>query len=351
MQQLPSADASVHAAAAETQAADAAANAEQSADAFVIPTLPVGRVLELSIISTWGDVHYVGLSGLELFDASGANVTVRDPTTAIHANPSSVNDLPGYGNDPRTVDKLLNGANTTCSDLHCWLAPFTPGARHTVTLTLDAPIALGMLRVWNYNKSRVHAARGARHVRVTLDGVCVFDGELRAAPGTAAEAHAHAEVILFCTDEPFLCALDAFDAAHYAPAAAATADDDCAAATDANGSSAAAPIASSIEQRPRTAEKVSAGAASAVGGDHAAAAAAALRPRTCANLSAADPSSSTSRTAAATHKRPAPVGRVLRLQLISTWGESTAPVDTRSLHLRLVRAERRAARTKGGFRN
>ena len=316
----------MHAAAAEPQAAAAgvvaanAANAEEGADGFVIPTLPVGRVLEMSITSTWGDVHYVGLSGLELFDASGAPVTVRDPTTAIHAIPSTVNDLPGYGSDPRTVDKLLNGANTTCSDLHCWLAPFTPGAMHTVTLTLDAPVKLGMLRVWNYNKSRVHAARGARRVRATLDGVCVFDGELRAAPGTAAEAHAHAEVILFCTDEPFLCALDAFDATHYAPAAAAaaaTADDDCAAATIANGSAAAA---SSIdEERPRTAEKVSAaGAASAARGSHA------DRPRTCANLPAADPCSSTS-------KRPAPVGRVLRLQLMSTWGESTAPVDTRSL--------------------
>lgn len=43
-----------------------------------------------------------------------------------------------------------------------WLAPFTPGALHTVTVTLDAAATLGALRIWNYSKSRVGALRGAR---------------------------------------------------------------------------------------------------------------------------------------------------------------------------------------------
>lgn len=50
----------------------------------------------------------------------------------------------------------------TCDDAHVWLAPFTPGALHTVTIQLDAPATLGALRVWNYNKSRIHSLRGAR---------------------------------------------------------------------------------------------------------------------------------------------------------------------------------------------
>jgi hypothetical protein len=42
----------------------AAADAEESgASAWVIPSLPVGRRLELRILSTWGDAHYVGLAG------------------------------------------------------------------------------------------------------------------------------------------------------------------------------------------------------------------------------------------------------------------------------------------------
>ena len=44
----------------------------------------------------------------------------------------------------------------TCDDAHVWLAPFTPGATHTVTVALDQPVTLGAVRVWNYNKSRIH---------------------------------------------------------------------------------------------------------------------------------------------------------------------------------------------------
>ena len=52
----------------------------------------------------------------------------------------------------------------TCDDAHVWLAPFTPGATHTVTVALDQPVTLGAVRVWNYNKSRIHSLRGARWV-------------------------------------------------------------------------------------------------------------------------------------------------------------------------------------------
>lgn len=57
---------------------------------------------------------------------------------------------------------LTAGANLTCDCSRMWLAPFTAGALHTVTVTLGALATLGALRVWNYNKSRVGSLRGAR---------------------------------------------------------------------------------------------------------------------------------------------------------------------------------------------
>ena len=54
------------------------------------------------------------------------------------------------------------GVNLTCDCAHMWLAPFTPGALHTVTVVLDVAATLGALRIWNYSKSRVGALRGAR---------------------------------------------------------------------------------------------------------------------------------------------------------------------------------------------
>jgi len=57
--------------------------------------------------------------------------------TQITANPSDINILPGYGSDPRTVDKLVDSNHWTCDDLHVWLAPFTEGNLHTVTMDLQ----------------------------------------------------------------------------------------------------------------------------------------------------------------------------------------------------------------------
>ena len=50
----------------------------------------------------------------------------------------------------------------TCDDAHVWLAPYAPGALHTVTVALGGRVTLGAVRVWNYNKNRPHTLRGAR---------------------------------------------------------------------------------------------------------------------------------------------------------------------------------------------
>ena len=42
-----------------------------------------------------------------------------------------------------TQDKLLDGDNVTTSDFHMWLTTFTPGALHTITISL--PDALPLL--------------------------------------------------------------------------------------------------------------------------------------------------------------------------------------------------------------
>ena len=90
------------------------------------------------------------------------------------------------GDDPRTVDKLLDGVNHTGDDLHAWLAPFRRGENHYVGLRFETPVTISMIRVWNYNKSRIHSYRGARYVEMKLDENYVFKGEIQRAVGTGA---------------------------------------------------------------------------------------------------------------------------------------------------------------------
>ena len=35
------------------------------------------------------------------------------------------------------------------------------------------------IRLWNYNKSRIHSSRGAKYVDITLDGRPIFKGEIQ----------------------------------------------------------------------------------------------------------------------------------------------------------------------------
>ena len=194
-------------AAAGTPAATAVQPAEVEPEAFSISCLPSGLVLDLDIKTTWGDRYYVGLCGLELFDGDGEKIR-RSALAKVEGKPSGMNDLPGYTNDPREVDNLFDGVNRTTDAFHLWLAPFTPGASHVVTVHFVQAVTLSMIRVWNYNESRTSVARGARHVEICLDKTPVFRGEISQAPGVLDGSEDDAECIFLTSDASLLKAIE-----------------------------------------------------------------------------------------------------------------------------------------------
>lgn len=155
-----------------------------------------GKVLSLEIFSTWGDPHYVGLNGIEIFDEEGH--TISD-LIEVSACPSSINDLQEFHNDPRVPANIVDGNNYTCDDRHMWLAPFVGPIEeerkpNTVRLEMSQLHTISMVRIWNYNKSRAHSTRGVRHIRISLlsydkadasksSSRNIFQGDIRKAPG------------------------------------------------------------------------------------------------------------------------------------------------------------------------
>ncbi|XP_058013290.1 katanin-interacting protein isoform X3 [Ahaetulla prasina] len=175
---------------------------------FKIPVLPHGQHLNIDIRSTWGDRHYVGLNGLELFSSKGEPIQI----VKITASPPDINILPAYGKDPRIVTNLLDGVNRTQDDMHLWLAPFTPGKSHCVCLDFAKPCEVAMIRIWNYNKSRIHSFRGVKDLSILLDERCIFQGEIAKASGTLVGGpEQFGDTILFTTDEDILEAIYCYD--------------------------------------------------------------------------------------------------------------------------------------------
>ena len=98
--------------------------------------------------STWGDPHYVGLNGLQLLSPSGEPIALS--AQQLSAEPPSVASLPQLRNDPRTVDKLVDGTNASYDDRHMFLSPFTPGRSNAVTVDLGRHgEAIAAIRLWN----------------------------------------------------------------------------------------------------------------------------------------------------------------------------------------------------------
>ncbi|XP_078096139.1 katanin-interacting protein [Mustelus asterias] len=177
-------------------------------DDFEIPVLPSGCHLVINITSTWGDRHYVGLNGIEIFSSSGEPVRIAQ----IRADPADINILPAYGKDPRVISNLIDGVNRTQDDMHLWLAPFTPGRFHLIYIDFVNPCHLAMIRIWNYNKSRIHSFRGIKDVEMSLNGKLIFRGEIAKASGILNGAlEQFGDTILFTTDDEILDAMSQYD--------------------------------------------------------------------------------------------------------------------------------------------
>ena len=170
---------------------------------YIVQVHPAGRILKLQLLGTWGDPHYIGLNGVQVVLASGQPVPLS--AQQVSAEPPSIASLPHLANDPRTVDKLVDGVNSSYDDRHMFLAPFTPGRSNCVKIDLGCAERIAAVRLWNYSKT---TTRGVRSFEILLDGALIYQGGARPAPPRVGSSlHApndFVQTILFTDNEEII---------------------------------------------------------------------------------------------------------------------------------------------------
>ncbi|CAH8601697.1 unnamed protein product [Schistosoma mattheei] len=160
-----------------------------------IPELPFGYKLLFDIISTWGDPYYVGLNGIEIFLSNGMNITKLCHITT------------NLSDESKMITNLIDGINWTKNDKHMWLTTFELGKRHLIEITLPKWIqsSIGLIRIWNYNKSYIDSYSGVKDLIIYLDNQPIFYNEIHKATGLI-DGHLEdfCETILFSTDNNIL---------------------------------------------------------------------------------------------------------------------------------------------------
>ncbi|KEG07964.1 hypothetical protein DQ04_08361000 [Trypanosoma grayi] len=214
---------------------------------FLADGMPRGRFILLNLLTTWGDMHEVGLNGVEIFDETGKRlipppdcvgeqliqpkrkhrekkepesnespplegrrtegglttltctlphsrlfVIVEYPTIPGEASATAVVGDARDGEadaaeevDPRQrVANLVNGIQNTHDDTQLFTMPFTADSHHLIGFILPEAAVISMVRVYNYSgRGRVHANKGVRLLEMTIDDKLVFRGEIAANTG------------------------------------------------------------------------------------------------------------------------------------------------------------------------
>uniref|UniRef100_A0A915PT46 KATNIP domain-containing protein n=1 Tax=Setaria digitata TaxID=48799 RepID=A0A915PT46_9BILA len=164
---------------------------------FAIPELPRGKLIRFVLCNSWDDPHFIGLNAIELFNSIGDRPQIDKMKTNANITRGSLDnvfknrDVHLSTNDPR---KMWSARYDNLSELLY------------IEVQFIQPESIAMIRIWNYNESRVHALRGVHVLRIELDGVIIFQGEISCAftSESVEESMGDVGTILFTTNDTIL---------------------------------------------------------------------------------------------------------------------------------------------------
>lgn len=107
-------------------------------------------------------------------------------------------------NDPSFLARIIGGKYLTRDQNDIWVTNYDKDGMLSFCLNFEKSIKISMIRVWNYNKSRIHSTRGVRHIGIKFDEKLIFFGEVqKASGGDIRDIEKLAEYIVF-TDNPII---------------------------------------------------------------------------------------------------------------------------------------------------
>uniref|UniRef100_A0A7E4VNG0 DUF4457 domain-containing protein n=1 Tax=Panagrellus redivivus TaxID=6233 RepID=A0A7E4VNG0_PANRE len=214
-----------------------------------IPELPSGKKLRFILLYPWDDPMFIGISALEIFAATGERLQSSRISTNAVKQIGTLETLLSCNTCPTTDPRRMWACNyrENGAELPIW-----------IDIELKAVATIAMIRVWNYNQSRVHALRGVHEMRIELDGRLIFEGEISCAYSDGNDAKDLGDTILFTTSTDILDLVaenDIFLNEYDSIKATLTGLDDLSIASDGTTPlmSPASSIADACIQRPRTA--------------------------------------------------------------------------------------------------
>ncbi|VDN05821.1 unnamed protein product [Thelazia callipaeda] len=170
-------------------------NGSEEASDFSIPELPEGQVLRFVLYTSWDDPHFIGINTIELFNVFGEQPEINQMKTNAKITQGSLDNV----FKSRDADLSTNDPGKMWSARYDDL--FEPVY---IEICLEKKESIAMIRIWNYNKSRVHALCGVHDLRIDLDSRMIFQGEISCAFTFDSKEEPMVDTILFTTDETIL---------------------------------------------------------------------------------------------------------------------------------------------------
>ena len=140
-----------------------------------------GVAVQLEVSSTWGHPDLLGLTEVEFFTTQNKKLWLSGMRVKIEGHINTYN-----------IDHILNGKTRTTHETHMWSAVYR--GRKKIKFHFLVPIGtkyeLGAIRIWNYNKPSCLDA-GVRGVKIVVENVSVWEGEIPKATGTKAYDYAY----------------------------------------------------------------------------------------------------------------------------------------------------------------